>query len=308
LSEGKVVGLVTIRPNNKPATLQKNIWKYKKGMQFLREGSMSVPHSKTISFLEDNNAVVNALENHAQNNIKLTLDGVMDFINRHQGGLMAQYKVFKELFVVCWSGLEKQVKGTTFYSRVDIELINEQVKLFYSNLDEVEISFSENEFIITEYIELGINGAFKFYPLEEVRICFEENGNYAIHSKLLFKLPNLDKKTLHHLMNSSLVLVDKIKNEKQLNVKEEQEQYVDEYKGTGNPRTDEAYDDIEKRARKRYKKLIEDALEVETRHLNTLTEGLAKQFKLHKETVKTSMETFGGTIEELYIHVKRNYI
>ena len=58
--------------------------------------------------------------------------------------------------------------------------------------------------------------------------------------------------------------------------KEEQEQYVDEYKGTGNPRTDEAYDDIEKRARKRYKKLIEDALEVETRHLNTLTEGLAK--------------------------------
>ena len=225
LSEGKVVGLVTIRPNNKPATLQKNIWKYKKGMQFLREGSMSVPHSKIISALEDNNAVVNALENHAQNNIKLTLDGVMDFINRHQGGLMAQYKVFKELFVVCWSGLEKQVKGTTFYSRVDIELINEQVKLFYSNLDEVEISFSENEFIITEYIELGINGVFKFYPLEEVRICFEENGNYFIHSKLLFKLPNWDKKTLHHLMNSSLVLVDKIKNEKQLNEKEEQEQY-----------------------------------------------------------------------------------
>ena len=87
--------------------------------------------------------------------------------------------------------------------------------------------------------------------------------------------------------------------------KEEQEQYVDEYKGTGNPCTDEAYDDIEKRARKRYKKLIEDAMEVETRHLTTLTEGLAKQFKLHKETVKTLMGEFGGTIEELYIHVKQ---
>ena len=104
-------------------------------------------------------------------------------------------------------------------------MINEQVKLFYSNLDEVEISFTENEFIITEYIELGINGAFKFYPLEEVRICFEENGNYSIHSKLLFKLPNWDKKTLHHLMNATQILVDKIKNEKQLNEKEEQEQY-----------------------------------------------------------------------------------
>jgi len=90
--------------------------------------------------------------------------------------------------------------------------------------------------------------------------------------------------------------------------KEEQEQYVNEYKGTGNPRTDEAYNDIEKRARKRYKKLLEDAMEVETRHLNTLTEELAKQFKLHKETVKTLMGEFGGTIEELYIHIKRNHI
>ena len=89
--------------------------------------------------------------------------------------------------------------------------------------------------------------------------------------------------------------------------KEEQEQYVNEYKGTGNPRTDEAYNDIEKRARKRYKKLIEDAYNVETRHLNTLTEGLAKQFKIRKEIITTSMETFGGTIEELYIDIKRNY-
>ena len=89
--------------------------------------------------------------------------------------------------------------------------------------------------------------------------------------------------------------------------KEEQEQYVDEYKGTGNPHTDEAYNDIEKRARKRYKKLIEDAYDVETRHLNTLTESLAKQFKIRKEIITTSMETFGGTIEELYIDIKRNY-
>ena len=108
-------------------------------------------------------------------------------------------------------------------------------------------------------------------------------------------------------MSLKITEVQKIKNEKQLNEKEEQEQYVNEYKGTGNPRTDEAYDNIEKRARKRYKKLIEDAYNVETRHLNTLTEGLAKQFKIRKEIITTSMETFGGTIEELYIDIKRNY-
>ena len=90
--------------------------------------------------------------------------------------------------------------------------------------------------------------------------------------------------------------------------KDEQEQYVKDYVGSGNPRTDEAYEDIERRARKRYKKLIEDAYEVESRHLSTLVEGLSKRFKLPKETIKTLMGEFGGTIEELYIHIKQNYI
>jgi len=86
---------------------------------------------------------------------------------------------------------------------------------------------------------------------------------------------------------------------------DEQEQYIEDYVGNGNPRTDEAYEDIERRAKKRYKKLIEDAYEVESRHLSTLTEGLANRFKLPKETIKTLMEEFGGTIEELYIDIKR---
>ena len=86
--------------------------------------------------------------------------------------------------------------------------------------------------------------------------------------------------------------------------KDEQEQYVKDYVGSGNPRTDEAYEDIERRARKRYKKLIEDAYEVESRHLSTLVEGLSKRFKLPKETIKTLMGEFGGTIEELYIDIK----
>ena len=86
---------------------------------------------------------------------------------------------------------------------------------------------------------------------------------------------------------------------------DEQEQYIKDYVGNGNPRTDEAYEDIGRRARKRYKKLIEDGYEVESRHLSTLVEGLSKRFKLPKETIKTLMGEFGGTIEELYIDIKR---
>ena len=89
---------------------------------------------------------------------------------------------------------------------------------------------------------------------------------------------------------------------------DEQEQYIKNYVGNGNPRTDEAYEDIGRRARKRYKKLIEDGYEVESRHLSTLVEGLSKRFKLPKETIKTLMGEFGGTIEELYIHLKQNHI
>ena len=89
---------------------------------------------------------------------------------------------------------------------------------------------------------------------------------------------------------------------------DEQEQYIKDYVGSGDPRTDEAYEDIGRRARKRYKKLIEDGYEVESRHLSTLVEGLSKRFKLPKETIKTLMGEFGGTIEELYIHLKQNHI
>ena len=89
---------------------------------------------------------------------------------------------------------------------------------------------------------------------------------------------------------------------------DEQEQYIKDYVGSGDPRTDEAYEDIGRRARKRYKKLIEDGNEVESRDLSTLVEGLSKRFKLPNETIKTIMGEFGGTIEELYIHLKQNHI
>ena len=89
---------------------------------------------------------------------------------------------------------------------------------------------------------------------------------------------------------------------------DEQEQYIKDYVGSGDPRTDEAYEDIGRRARKRYKKLIEDGYEVESRHLSTLVEGLSKRFKLPKETIKTIMGEFGGTIEELYRYIKQNHI
>jgi len=220
LTEGKVVGLVTIRPNNKITSLKKNIWKYWGGSVFFRDGSISMPKVFDIEVKDVNSSIVAEIENHAKNNIELTLDGVMDFVvNRHKN-LKARYKVFKEIFVVCWAGIPKRVKDNTFYSRVDIELINEQVRLFYSALDEITIDYNDDCFKIVEYVKLGLHSGAKYYPLEELTIIFNENGSYSIDSNLVFEPPKFDKKTLFHIYNTNNTLIDKLKKNIPLTTRE----------------------------------------------------------------------------------------
>ena len=87
---------------------------------------------------------------------------------------------------------------------------------------------------------------------------------------------------------------------------DELDQFVKNYQGKDNPKTDELYRDIERRYQKRYNKLFEDAYEMENRHLEGLAEALSKKFKVSKEKIKTIMETFGGATEDLYIYVDKN--
>jgi hypothetical protein len=210
LPEGKVVGLVTINSNGKVCTLRRNIWKYYGGAVFFRDGSISMPKAFNIVLKDTNSETVATIEQHARNNIELTLDGVIDFINNRHRDLISSYKVFKEQFVLCWAGNQKKVKSEVFYSRVDIELINEQVKLFYSALDEISISYNDESFSIIEYVKLGLGNQQKYYPLEKVDIYFSDNGTYQIQSDLIFEPPQYDKKTLYHIFNANGALLQKI--------------------------------------------------------------------------------------------------
>ncbi len=223
LPDHLVVGLVTIRPNNgKVCSLRKNIWKYFGGAVYIREGSISMPKNFGVELKDVNSKIVNSIENHAQNNIELTLDGVFDFMNKRQDFHPA-YKVFKEYFVVCWAGKTKNINGETYYSRLDIELINEQVKLFYSELDEVSISINNDYFKIVEYVHLGLQDKFQYYPLEEVTISFKDNAGYDMESKLLFEPPQFDKKVLCQIYNSNNALIIKLKNGSKLSKNEEKD-------------------------------------------------------------------------------------
>ena len=210
LPDDKVVGLVTIRAIDSLTSLRKNIWKYYGGSVFFRDGSMSMPKVFDIVIKDVNSKIVAAIENHAQNNIELTLDGVFDFMQKRKD-YNPQYTVFKEYFVLCWSGDKKQVKDEIFFSRVDIELINEQVRLFYSALDEVSIAYSEDSFKIIEYVNLGLHNSYKYYQLEETTIQFNNNVSYTIETNLVFNPPQFDKKVLYHIYNANNAILEKLK-------------------------------------------------------------------------------------------------
>lgn len=223
LPEGKVVGLVTIKPTELLTALRKNIWKYYGGSVFFREGSTSTPRAFDVDIKDINSRVVTEIEKHAQNNIELTLDGVVDFVQRHHKSLNPQYKVFKESFIVCWAGIEKKVKDKCYYSRVDIELVNEHVKLFYSTYDEVEIQFDVNHFRLIEYVKLGLNNIDKYYPLEQIELHFDDNGSYQMSADFLFEPPVFEKKLLHHIMNSQKTIAERLIAKKSLSTAQNKE-------------------------------------------------------------------------------------
>jgi hypothetical protein len=221
LPRHKVIGLVTIHPNNKITSLLKNAWKYRRETVFFRSGSNSMPFlGSNFELRETNKDIVEGIENNARNNIELTLNGVFDFINNHKQEYKPQYKVFNEQFVLCWAGKKKIINEEEFFSRVDIELINEQVKLFFSALDDVQIRYNQQSFIITEYILLGIDSAETHYPLEKTIINFKENGQHDIVKEFLFTPPKYSQTIIENLYKANNIIISKIEKAAPLSISE----------------------------------------------------------------------------------------
>ncbi len=223
LPKGRVVGLVTIKPKRKTSSFKKGIHTIVVDSIFIRSGSNSIPVVANSEKSFPNTKTVIDIENNSRNNIEHTLDGVIDFINFRHKDMPSKYKVFKELFVICWSGIPKKIRETVYFSRVDIELINEQVKLFYSAQDEVTIEINDDTFVITEYVPLGLNDKTSFYPLEQLKIQFYDNGYYKMDRTMLFQPPEFNKKMLHHIYNSNLSLINNLQKGVTLNQREEKD-------------------------------------------------------------------------------------
>lgn len=218
LPADKVIGLVTIQPNKRVSRFRKSIYTYYENLAFQRIGSSSVPMQPTDKLVRypQVKAVVHELETASKNNIRHTLDAVFDFVQKRHADLVANYLVFKETHVICWAGMARKMGDRTLFSRVDIEIINEQIKLFFSAYDLVEVNFDENSFRLTEYIPIGINQQTHVYPLEEIRLDFNDNGRYQIHRTFLFEPPLFDQRVLHHAYNHATKQLQYLANSKNL--------------------------------------------------------------------------------------------
>ena len=216
LPKEKVIGLVTIKPKKRTSFFKKGIHTIPINSIYIRRGSNTIPIEGEVEKNYQNSETVHGIENNSRNSIEYTLDGVIAFMNLSHKDISPKYKVFKELFVICWAGKYKKVHDKIFLSRVDIELINEQIKLFYSAQDVVTISYDDTTFTITEYVPLGLNDKTSYYPLEKQTLRFFDNGYYKIDREMLFEPPEFNKKVLFHVYNSNLSLLKKLEKGIQL--------------------------------------------------------------------------------------------
>jgi hypothetical protein len=223
LPKDKVVGLVTIKAKSKTSHFKKGIHTIPASSVFIRRGSNTVPVAEEFEKNYQNTETVIGIENNSRNSIEYTLDGVIDFMNFRHKDMAPKYKVFKELFVICWAGVPKKSRDKTFLSRVDIELINEQIKLFYSAQDVVTITFDEDSFTIIEYVPLGLNDKTSYYPLEKQTIHFHDNGYYKIDREILFQPPEFNRKMLFHIYNSNISLLNKLQKGLSLTEREQKD-------------------------------------------------------------------------------------
>ncbi|WP_338646853.1 ATP-binding protein [Flavobacterium sp. KS-LB2] len=223
LPKDKVIGLVTVKPKSKTSHFKKGIHTIPANSIFIRRGSNTMPIEGEIEKNYQNTETVIGIENNSRNSIEYTLDGVIDFMNFRHKDMAPKYKVFKELFVICWAGIAKKSREKTYLSRVDIELINEQIKLFYSAQDVVEITFDEDTFTIIEYVPLGLNDKTSYYPLEKQTIHFHDNGYYKIEREMLFQPPEFNKKMLFHIYNANITLLNKLQKGLSLSEREQKD-------------------------------------------------------------------------------------
>lgn len=208
ITKDKSIGLLTIRNNGHPSSFFKRVSSIEPGTVFHRIGSISEPTTSKINAISENGDIINSIYTYSKNSVKDILDKVFEFFNLWDDSYSPSYVVFKDQFVVCWAGYKTE---GNFYSEVDIQLINEGKRLFFSALETVTINITDDSINIIEYQKLGFEKNFKNYPVHLHEICFENNGTYKTSKEFIFTPPKFDETSIKKLYNSAINFSNKLK-------------------------------------------------------------------------------------------------
>jgi len=212
LPKNKVVGLLTIRPNSKNTCFKKSIGNIPSGICYYRKGSNSLPANNDFSIDTNNKELVSEIEKISKISINILLDDIFNFYEMWGKEYHPQYIVFKEQYVVCWAGYRTDFDKKPILSEVDIRIINEGIRIFYSALRWVDVFITESNFSVTEFVNLGFDDNYKLYPFERTTINFANNGKYDIKTILIFTPPKFDKNEIEELYARAKNVENKYKN------------------------------------------------------------------------------------------------
>lgn len=207
LPKNKSVGLLTIQPQVEITSFMQTIDNIRGGTTYHRIGSKSVPVEDNIQRYEENRMIVEEVIKYSKNSILELLDGVFEFFKTWDAAYDPRYIVFKEQYVLCWSGY----RSGDFYSEVDIRIVNEGVRLFYSGSDDVKIKITDDLFEITEYAFLGFGENFRHYQYEATRISFDETGSYSVEKSFNFEIPKFGSEEMEKLYLQSKLEGEKMR-------------------------------------------------------------------------------------------------
>jgi len=168
----KSIGLLTIKSNAQITSFSKNIGSIKAGSIYNRVGSKSEPLLNEVKTYAENKSIVEGIYNYSKNSIKSLLDSTFEFFKLWDKAYKPQYIVFKEQFVLCWSGYYEE----PFHSEVDVQLINEGIRLFFSAVIDVQITYTDDEFCIKEFQNLGYENNYEHHPTKLTTIKFNQEG------------------------------------------------------------------------------------------------------------------------------------
>lgn len=216
IPKDKSIGILTIEAEPKTTAFKKNIWKIPKGTTYQRVGSKSEPCQGKPNIYSNNQSSVDSIIKYSSNSIKGLLDGVFEFYKMWGNAYSPQYLVFKDQYVLCWSGY----RCNDFYSEVDIQIINEGTRIFFSATKEVKIFITDSQFRVDQYQHLGFDDKYDFYPFESTILSFEENGSYSIEKETIFEAPIFSKEEIDSLYKRSKEFERKYKADENITSKD----------------------------------------------------------------------------------------